>query len=366
MSVIKNEKTGTWEVRTRYKDWTGAIKQKTKRGFQKKSDALEWEQRFLISSSKDPDMLFGDFVEIYKKDIGSRLRLNTWMSKECVIEKKILPYFKNKKLSEITPSDVISWQNEIMAMTDQNGRHYSSTYLKTIHNQLSAILNHAVSFYGLRVNAAQQAGNMGKEKTKEMQFWTEEEYEKFAEAISDKEESYMAFELLYWCGMRLGELLALTPSDFDLENNKLRINKSYQRIKGEDVITEPKTPKSNRVILIPKFLSLEVSQYLSHFYDIGSNDRIFNLTKSGLHHEMDRGCAISGVKKIRIHDLRHSHVSMLINMGYSALAIGDRVGHEAVEITYRYAHLFPSVQTDMAKQLDGERRSFMDVEESER
>ncbi|SEA20094.1 AP2-like DNA-binding integrase domain-containing protein [Lachnospiraceae bacterium NK3A20] len=365
MAVIRNEQTGKWEVRTRYTDWQGAKKQKTKRGFRTKGEALRWEEKFALKASDDIDMIFSDFVETYKEDIRPRLKENTWLTKECIIDKKILPYFKDKKLSEIRTSDVIAWQNEIMKLKDRTGKPYSQTYLKTLHNQLSAILNHAVNMYGLRVNVARQAGNMGKEQCKEMQFWTEAEYEHFVEAVADKEESYMAFEILYWTGMRLGELLALTPADFDLEQNKLRINKSYQRIHKEDVITTPKTPKSNRIILIPQFLSGEMKRFLSHFYSLKENERIFTFSKSFLHHEMDRGCKASGIKRIRIHDLRHSHVSLLINMGFSALAIGDRVGHEATDITYRYAHLYPTVQTDMARQLNTERREFLRVTEKQ-
>lgn len=92
-------------------------------------------------------------------------------------------------------------------------------------------------------------------------------------------------------------------------------------------------------------------------YDIGENKRIFQITKSYLHHEMDRGAKVAGVKRIRIHDLRHSHISLLIEMGFSALAIADRVGHESIDITYRYAHLFPNKQTEMANQLDRERKA---------
>ncbi|MBE6004016.1 MAG: site-specific integrase [Lachnospiraceae bacterium] len=366
MAVIKNEATNTWEVRARYVDWTGEKKQKTKRGFQRKSDAIEWEHNFLLKASQDIDMTFEHFNETYLEDMRPRLRENTLKTKETIINKKILPYFKSKKLCEITAPDIIAWQNTMMQMKDSMGNSYSKTYLKTIHNQLSAILNHAVNLYGLKNNMARKVGNMGKEIPKEMSFWTQQEYEMFAEAIADKEESYMAFEILYWCGIRLGELLALTPEDFNLSDSTLRINKSYQRIGGKDVITDPKTPKSNRTIYIPEFLKVEIESYLSHLYQIAPDERIFLLSKSFLHHEMDRGVKTSGVKRIRIHDLRHSHVSLLINMGFSALAIGERVGHESPEITYRYAHLFPTVQTDMADQLNRERTGFMNVKKSQR
>ena len=202
---------------------------------------------------------------------------------------------------------------------------------------------------------SEKAGNIGKERAKEMQIWTKEEYQKFSLAIMDKPMSFYAFEMLYWCGIREGELLALTPSDFHFDTNIVSITKSYQRLKGQDVITPPKTEKSNRVIAMPSFLKDEMQDYLRMLYDVGDHDRIFQITKSYLHREMDRGAKESGVKRIRIHDLRHSHISLLIDMGFSATAIADRVGHESIDITYHYAHLFPSKQTEMADKLNMER-----------
>lgn len=196
---------------------------------------------------------------------------------------------------------------------------------------------------------------MGKKKNREMLFWTKEEYLKFADAMMDKPMSYYAFEMLYWTGIREGELLALTPADFDFEKRTVTINKSFQHLNGRDIITPPKTEKSNRTIQLPKFLCDEMQDYLKMLYDVGLEDRMFPVTKSYLHREMDRGAKEAGVKRIRIHDIRHSHVSLLIDMGFSATAIADRVGHESIDITYNYAHLFPSKQAEMAAKLDMER-----------
>ena len=194
---------------------------------------------------------------------------------------------------------------------------------------------------------------MGSKKGGEMNFWTKQEYLRFSEAIMDKPLSFYAFEVLYWTGIRCGELLALTPSGFLFETSELSITKSYQRLKGVDTITDPKTPNSVRRIAMPKFLAEEMKEYLEDFRDdLGPHDRIFDVTKYYLTHEMERGCKESGVKRIRVHDLRHSHVSLLIEMGFSALAIADRVGHESTDITYRYAHLFPNKQTEIASALD--------------
>ena len=205
---------------------------------------------------------------------------------------------------------------------------------------------------------------MGIEEVGEMKFWTKEEYLTFSRAMMNKEDSYHAFEILYWCGIRLGELLALTAEDFDFEKKTLRINKSYQRIKGKDVITTPKTRKSNRVLTLPDFLADEMQDYISRLPYLKIDDRIFTITKSGLHHEMERECRETGVKRIRIHDLRHSHVSMLIEMGFSAVDITNRIGHESVKVTYRYAHMFPNKDLMITKKLNISRNGEKDEQEN--
>ena len=352
MAAFKNKENGTWYVQFRYTDWKGERQQKLKRGFATKKEAQAWEREFLMEKQADINMSFESFVGLYEKDIQPKIKLNTRITKESIINQQILPYFQKRQLSEITAKDIIDWQNEIRELTDCHGRPLSKTYLKTVHNQLSAIFNHAIRYYGLQINPAQKAGNMGMEEKKEMLFWTKDEYTKFSEAMMDKPISYYAFEMLYWCGIREGELLALTPADFNFDRGTVSINKSYQRINKQDVITTPKTPKSIRVIQMPKFLCDEMQDYFKMFYSLDSDSRIFPISKNYLHREMARGSKATGVKRIRIHDLRHSHVSLLIDMGFTALAIADRVGHESIDITFRYAHLFPTRQIEMADKLD--------------
>lgn len=356
MAVYKKEKTGTWRVIYRYTDWTGERKQTQKRGFSTKREAQAWEREQLNKATSDLDMTFKSFVEQYTADMQTRLKENTWATKEHIIKTKLLPYFGKLKMCNITAQQIISWQNEMINFKDGNGKPYSPVYLKTVQNQLSAIFNHAVKYYNLRDNPCKKAGSMGKKKNREMLFWTKEEYLKFSEVMMDKPLSYYAFEMLYWCGIREGELLALTPSDFNFEKNTVSINKSYQRLNGQDLITTPKTEKSNRTITMPQFLADEMQDCLKMLYDVGENDRIFTVTKSYLHREMDRGAKEAGIKRIRIHDIRHSHVSHLIDMGFSAIAIADRVGHESIDITYNYAHLFPSKQAEIADKLNMERK----------
>lgn len=350
MPVYKSE-NGTFYVQYFYRDGRGAKRHKVKRGFETELDALLWEKDFRASHLGTMDMTFRDFMDVYAAEIKPRIREHSWIDKEYIINDEITPFFGDMRMNEIKPVDVVRWQNELIQYRNKDGEPYSPTYLRTINNQLAAIFNHAERYYDLPNNPVSKTTRMGSSKGSEMVFWTKEEYLKFSEAIMDKPLAFHAFEILYWTGIREGELLALTSADFDLDTAELSITKSYQCLRGVDTITDPKTPKSVRTISIPRFLNEEMREYLELRDDLKPHDRIFQVTKHFLSHEMKRGCEASGVKRIRIHDLRHSHVSLLINMGFSALAIAERVGHESVDITYRYAHLFPTKQKEMANAL---------------
>ena len=354
MTVYRNKDNNTWYATFYYRDGKGLRHHKTKRGFEMEAEALVWEHDFIAYHSDSMDMLFSDFTEHYIEDIAPRLKLNTLLTKQSIIEGKILPAFGRKRMSEITSRDILRWQNQLMDGTeDADG--FSPTYLRTINSQLSAIFNHAVRYYGFKANPMTAVPPMGDKKAPEMLFWTKDEYLKFSSETMAKPESFHAFELLYWCGLRVGELLALTPSDFDFKTKVLNVYKSYQRLRGQDIVTAPKTKKSVRKIVMPAFLCEETEEYLDILFGIKPDERIFMFTKNFLHYEMKRCSKAAGVKAIRVHDLRHSHVSLLIDMGYSPLAIADRLGHESIDITFRYAHLFPNVQEGLADSLNDER-----------
>lgn len=351
MKAEKDKKTGKWLIQYRYTDWQGKRRKSTKRGFATKREAEEWLRNFLITQKADFDMKFEDFWKMYYADMETRLREHIMRTKKYIVELKILPYFGNKRVNDITAADIRQWQNELIKMG------YSPTYLKTINNQLSAIFNYAIRYYDLKSNPCAKAGSMGKSKAEEMDFWTGEEFRKFIDSVMNKRLSYMAFMTLYWTGMRLGELLALNPKDVDLEKRTISITKSYQRLGKKDVISPPKTPKSKRVITIPKFLAADIKDYMDSLYDLQENDRLFPITKYYLEYEMQRGIKESGAKRIRVHDLRHSHASMLIELGFSPLEIANRLGHEKVETTLNtYAHLYPNKQIKLAERLDSEYR----------
>ena len=196
MPSYKDKKNGTWFCSFYYTSWTGERNRKVKRGFKTKKESQEWEIKFLSQKKGDMNITFKSFVEIYKEDLKDRLKLNTWLMKNNVIDNKITPYFKNKKMSAIKVSDIIAWQNEMIAYRDEKGKPYSPTYLKTIHNQLRAIFNHAVRYHKLSENPARTVGNMGSEKGIEMKCWTREEYLKFSEYMMDDPVGYYYFQML--------------------------------------------------------------------------------------------------------------------------------------------------------------------------
>lgn len=352
MPVYYDKDAKTWYVKCYYTDYTGTKRQRKKRGFKLQREAKEWERSFLETQQADLTMAFDNFVKIYNEDMRHRLREHTFTQKQYIINKKLLPYFGNLPVSQITPAHIRKWQNELLSYRDDNGKGYSETYLRTINNQLAAIMNYAVKYYALRDNPCRKAGTIGKGHAEEMQFWTNEEFKRFLGKISDKPQSRAGFLTLYYTGLRIGELLALEYGDIDFDGCNLTVNKSYQRLNGKDIVTPPKTPRSNRTISVPEFLRDELKAYTEKLYKIHKHDRIFPYTKFFFEHEMVRGTKDGEVKRIRIHDIRHSHASLLIELGFSPLAIADRMGHEKVETTLNtYSHLFPHKRDEVADKL---------------
>lgn len=348
MPTYKDKKNSTWYCKFYYCNWTGKRKQHLKRGFRTQKSAKAYERDFLSKTHVSPDIKFSALVELYMEDCRSRLKPTTVQNKEYIINDKVLPYFGEMQLNKIEPATVRRWQNELL--THKNG--YTLTYLKTVHNQLSAIFNYAMKYYKLPSNPARVTGAMGKKYTDSIQFWTKDEFDTFIVQMNDKPLASTIFKILFWTGIRIGELLALTLDDFDFVSQTVRINKNYARHNGQDLLLTPKTPKSNRIIMIPAFLCEAVQDYSKIRYDYRPKDRLFLSNKNTLRNDMKRGCEASGIKRIRVHDLRHSHASLLIEMGFSPLLISERLGHDRIETTLQtYSHLYPNKHSEVADKL---------------
>lgn len=347
MPVYKDEQRGTFFCSFYYTDWTGEKKKKTKRGFKLKRDAQAFERSFLEQTQGEPTMLFSALVDLYLADIRTRLKPSTLYGREKIIQDKYLPFFGKLRLDQITPAHIRKWQN---ALIEQG---FKETYLRSLSTSLSTIFNFAVRYYNLKENPCAKAGHIGKMKADEMLFWTRQEYAQFIKQIEEHTMQHLGFQLLYWTGMRIGEMMALTVGDIDLRNKTLSITKSYQRIQKQDVITEPKTQKSKRVIFLPDFLCTELEEHIARMYDVKPTDRLLPCGKMLFRYHLELGAERAGVKRIRLHDFRHSHASLLIELGFSPLLIAERLGHENIERTLNtYSHLYPNKQAELIEKLE--------------
>lgn len=306
--TLKNGKT-MWYAAFNYTDWTGRYRHTCKRGFKTQRETKEYERSILDQQTATSDILFSSLVENYMEDMSHRLKPTTMDNKRNIIDSKLLPYFSRLKVCDIDTIKVRKWQNELISFRDENGKPYSQTYLKTVNNQLSAILNYAVTHYNLSTNPCRAAGSIGKSKAGEMKYWSREQYEAFSKNIQ-KSATKLAFDMLFYTGMRSGELLALTPSDI-LPDKRISINKNYAKVKGEELILIPKTAKSNRSIAIPDFLYDDIFEYISKLGGIGKDDRIFYFTKSALEKEIKRVAEKAGLPNIRVHDLSYPNLNKI-------------------------------------------------------
>ena len=355
--TLKDGKTIRWRAKFYTTDWTGAKKQICKRGFKTQREAKEYERLYLDQRNTTSDILFSSLVENYLKDMSHRLKPTTMENKRSIITGKLLPYFGDLTVCDIDAMKVRKWQNKLISYRNEAGETFSQTYLKTINNQLSAIMNYAAAHYRLSFNPCHTAGSMGKSSAEEMNIWTYEQYKKFS-SIIQKSSIKLAFDILFYTGMRSGELLALTPADI-LHTKRIDIHKNYAKVKSEELVLTPKTSKAKRCISIPDFLYEDIQKYISKLYGIENNDRIFYFTKSTLCKEIKKYADKAGLPRIRVHDLRHSHASLLIDMGVSPLEIANRLGHESVKTTLDiYSHLYPDKDLQLANRLNQYKKEF--------
>ncbi len=340
---------------------TNERKRTCKRGFEKKKDAEEWIKNELPAFIKqlehketlDENLTMGELIERYMKDSRIRKEETTCLTKAHIIETKILPYFRRKKVYEVSTKDVRNWQNNMMMAVKKNGEPYSDTYLRSINNQLSAIMNFAIAYHNLPSNPVLKVERMGlKNPEEEAEIWTLEEYEKFSEQLQDKPMFYYIFEVFFWSGIRLGELLGLTKEDVSLEEGTLSVKASYKTQTRK--MGKTKTKNSKRTIYIPQFLIEELAEYMETLYGLSEKDRIFPTSKTTLHKKLKEAAEKAGLKKITIHGFRHSHISMLMD-GVSCASVMDisqRAGHKKPSTTMIYTHRYKGKDQMIADELN--------------
>lgn len=322
-------------------------KRKKKSESKTRREALAWDNFFQLSVKADMNMTMGAFVEVYFRDKEGELKERSIKNKRYMIESHILPYFQDKKMNEITPVHIIQWQQAMR----QKG--YAQTYLRMMQNQITALFTHASKIYNLPDNPCKKVKKMGKPVADKLDFWTKEEYDRFISTMEVGSRYYVIFEILFWTGCREGEMLALTKSDIDFPNNRMSITKTYYRIERRDVITAPKTEQSVRIIELPEFLTREIKEYVDGLPNLTEHTRIFPVVAETVQHKLKRQAEKAGVKRIRVHDIRHSSAAYLINQGVQPLIIKERLGHKDIRITLNtYGHLYPNQQRQVADMLN--------------
>ena len=255
-------------------------------------------------------------------------------------------------MDEITAMDIREWQKTVKKAGEDTGLPYAETYLLTIHSQLNALFSYAQKMYQLPKNPCSIAGPMGSSVTEEMLIITKDQYDILRKHF--RTEAYLlAFDVLFWSGCREGEMLALQPKDLT-DTDELKIYKTYRRKNGQDILGPTKNSKKggNRNVPIPHWLAEEFRSYCSRLYGLTPDERVFYMTCTSLNKELTRCTRITSLPDIRVHDLRHSHASLCIELGYSALLVAKRLGDTVPVVMKTYAHLYPNKQAELVSKLE--------------
>ena len=405
----KDEKNKKWKFRA-ILNVDGQLKDIKRRGFESKKDAktaydelilsyegylpleenedsvsiLEKEPSLKIIDKKNENLGWGVSIEeLYEKYAAfaeTQIKSGSIRSATDALQKHVLPYFENRDVATITAEEIKNWKLEIA------DKKYSFRYKSKIYSAFSGMISYGVKYMKFPYNIVKQVGNFkNNDPKKEMLFWTEEEFLRFIKVVDDNFYK-LVFTTLYLTGMRKGESLALTWGDIDFQRKEINISKSLNRKrakKGGGVIltnhpenpssfgwhvsknrsyeiTTPKNKASYRQILMPDNLFEMINEYYmfeKQCYGFSNNAFVFGgqlpISDQTLRRRFNSFAEKAGVKRIRVHDLRHSHASLLINKGQNILIVSKRLGHSNIMQTLNtYSHLMPNMQLEIVGALN--------------
>lgn len=359
MPSYEKHSNGKWSVRFREIE-NFETKNKRLSGFKTKKDAelayLEYksqtdEERFNKFSKSATKLMFLDLYNEYCELQKTRIKESSYIDLLSKCNLHLVPYFKKYKVVLISPKVILKWQNSLSK--------YSYEYKCNLRAYLHAILKYAEQYYRIpnQIKFVDSFKNL--EQKKEMQIWEEDEFLQFINCV-DEIEIKAFFSALYLTGARKGELIATTWNDWDLKNKKLTINKNVTRKTADKTkryeITTTKN-RENRTISIPDNLLKIMLEYKKSLSKINESDFTFGgkepIASSTIDNRFKAKCKLSGVKKIRIHDFRHSHASYLISHGVSIVAVAKRLGHTNIEQTLNtYSHLMKNDDSDLIDKIN--------------
>ena len=363
-SYEQNKSSKLWSVRFREIDNAGVTHQKRLSGFATKKAAQYGYQDYLAKKAEeeaakvdeqpeDPnDMYFDTLVKLYFRYEQGRVKNSTYYDLESKIGKRVLPAFKGLRMKEIKPIDVLEWQNKLL-------EELTTTYTSHLVGLLTAIYRYGEKYHDITNIMIKVDKPRNTAPKKEMEIWNPEEFTKFIGSVKDPTYK-MFFVTLYLTGCRRGEAAALTWSDVDLKSSKIKISKSVTKKSAEAAweLTTPKNVSSNRTITIPPSLCRLLTDYKKQqLKDNPEASFLFGGSRPLPERTTDRffesACVKADVKKIRIHDLRHSCASLLLSKGVSIVAVSRQLGHANVTQTLNtYAHLMPDDQSKTVAELE--------------
>lgn len=347
MAVYKDPVKKTWFCKFRYTDWQGKSHVTTKRGFKTQREAKAYEAEKLSKTSVD--IVLGDVLDAYLRDRKPNIKHSSFSSLERAVRKFIRPQLGHIKICDLDAKILREWELWLQGyVSPLTNKPISNSYLHSVCSWLSSIFNYSVKYYGLPSNPMQIVGLLGCNEASQA-FWTVEQYNAF-KAVLPSSELKLCFDMLFYSGMRLGELLALTPADIDYSKGTVSVSKSVIFSTGR--IEEPKTKYSVRIISMPATLLEQVREHVDKFYE--APERIFNINYQRIERAIKKYAKVAEVPTIRVHDLRHSHASLLIHEKTPITAISKRLGHASPATTLRiYSHMYNEAQTEIADLLDG-------------
>lgn len=379
--AIYKEKNGTYKVVYYHTNFEGERVMSTKRGFAKKSEAEFFDckmKRRNKSKQKDiSGMMLEDFVnKYYFPAMEGQLKVKSLITKRHLIDTHILNVnnkpiasFKNKRLRDITVDEIINWQKEKQREKQDKGhkKGYSDGYLLSMRKELSAILNYAEKQYGWLKNPSVSVPRMGKfnKRVRKDDWWTIDEFDAFIDTVDKNSRYYIIWNVLFYSGIRLGELLALKRKDIDSKMGAIIVDETYARLEKQDMFSTPKTENSDRIVYLPNDVMDLLTNYLSMHPDIQDNDRIFPICHRAVEQAFARHIKKSNSRYITVHCLRHSHCAYLISLGVSMSVISVRMGHKDEIVTSQvYAHVYNKDAMDVAQVLQVNMNSRKEVSNS--
>ena len=334
---LKGEYTGRWNARFTIKLINNESKRIFKRGFKSKKEALEYERETILNNSKGATIPFKNAVNQFLEFKKPRIKGSSY---EVMANRlRSITYFDNLLVSEITPMQVATFQNELI-------KTYKPRSIKNINAYIKMVFTWCMRYKGLATNPFNMVDRLKLETDKRMDIITVNEFNQIIEQVKNDDIKLM-YKLLFWTGLRIGEARALKIDDIDSNNKTISVTKTYTHLKGKDVITTPKSKESIRTIKIDDILIQDIKEYLDKARYILDDNFIFRYHKL-YYLEVFKTISLKVTSKdLRLHDLRHSHASFLINNGVDVLLISKRLGHSNTAMTLNvYSHLYSNKENE--------------------